>query len=72
MDRSPRTHEFSKGFHEGLRRIAGISSGERSLDEWRALLTIFRWVTKGLERKVDSLEKKRREAHPELKVVKNK
>jgi hypothetical protein len=61
-DRVPRTHEFSKGFREGLRRIAGITVGERSRDEWIALLTIFRWVTKDLECKVKSLQ-------PKLRIV---
>tara|TARA_Y100000310_G_C20038821_1_gene515220 strand:- start:106 stop:342 length:237 start_codon:yes stop_codon:yes gene_type:complete len=56
----PRTPEFSKGWMEGLRRIVGLTSGERSRGEWEALLMIFRWVTKDLEVKVASFNPKGR------------
>ncbi len=54
---APRSPEFSKGFQEGLMRIAGITEGERSRGEWEALLLIMRWVVKDLDVKIKSLPK---------------
>ena len=59
--------EYRKGWMEGLRRIAALTKGERSKEEWQALLTIFSLATKNLEAKVASFTKSK----PCLYVVEN-
>jgi hypothetical protein len=65
-DRIPRSPEFAKGFSEGLRRVAGVTSGERSIDEWKALLMIFRWTTEAIENKVKLLQQRQKEQGPRI------
>ena len=50
--------KFSNGYQDVMRRIVGLTSGERSRGEWEALLLVFRWVVKDLESKISSLPKK--------------
>ena len=46
------TPAYHKGRMEALRRIKGITTGERSPDEWKALLSVFSTITSALELKV--------------------
>ena len=50
--------EFRKGRWEAFGRIKSISAVERSKSEWAGLLFVFRLVTKWLEFKVKSFERK--------------
>lgn len=54
---APKPTKFSKNYRKVVRRIVGLTSGERSRGEWEALLLIFRWVTKDLENKIASMSK---------------
>ena len=54
-----------KGFREGLKRIAGLTAGERSLPELEALLEIFEWSVVALKREI-RLKKKQ---SPQVRLV---
>ncbi|KKN58941.1 hypothetical protein LCGC14_0547440 [marine sediment metagenome] len=67
-DYIPPSPEYSKGWHEGLRRIASLSKEERSKDEMIALLKILRWEVERLEANIAFLSK----GEPKLQIVVNK
>lgn len=58
--------KLSNSFKEVMSRVIGITSEDRSVGEWQALLAIFRWITKDLENKVADA------AIRQLKIVKGK
>lgn len=61
-DNPTRTPAFSRGFSEALKRVASItapSDPPKGLDEYKALLLVFKWVVSDLERKIEGLKNKK-------------
>jgi len=54
-DDTLKRQKLSKDYQMVIQRIVGLTSGNRSIGEWKALLLIFRWITKDLENKVTSM-----------------
>lgn len=44
---------FRKGYWDALSRIKGIFTEEKSIEEMKGLIFVFRWVTSTLEKKVE-------------------